>query len=348
MTLPSGTTASTDEQKQRPAVRKERSHARFTSPLLAVPLASCVLVPLLAFGLGGHAYIAGIVIETLFWIAASSAWNILGGYTGLISLGNALFVGVSSYAVVFAVNHHWSWWLATPLTVLGVTIVGTLLLYPGFRLRGPFFSLATFALPLIASTVAVYAKPVTGGPEGATWPINPSASQFVFVTRTPYLLTIGAIAAVALIVSLYIDRRAVGRSMRAVADDQTAAEASGVPSTRIRLIATALSIALTALAGCFYVTYLAFVDPTSAFSLDMSLKVVLIAILGGLGRPFGPLLGAVVLIPADSWLAGSYPGGVHVLLYACLLMALVLFLPQGLIGGGRQLIATARSRWGKS
>jgi branched-chain amino acid transport system permease protein len=303
---------------------------------------------LLAFGLGGDAYVAGIVIETLFWIAASSAWNILGGYTGLISLGHALFIGVSSYAVAFAVNHNVSWWLATPLTVFGVTILGTLLLYPGFRLRGPFFSLATFALPLIAATVAVYAKPVTGGPEGVTWPISPSASQFIFVSRTPYLLTIGVIAAAAVIVSLYVDRRAVGRSMRAVADDQTAAEASGVPSTRIRLIATALSIAITALAGCFYVTYVAFVDPASAFSLDVSLKVVLIAILGGLGRPFGPLLGAILLIPADSWLADSFPGGLHVLLYACLLMALVIFLPQGLIGGGRQLLATARTRWTKS
>jgi len=316
---------------------------RHLVPLLVGGVA---VLAVLAVTLGRDAYLAGIAIETLFWVSAASGWNILGGYSGMISLGHALFIGVSGYAVTFAVLHGWSWWIATPLTVVAMTVLGTALLYPGFRLRGPFFTLATFALPLIATTLAIYAKSLTGGPQGNTWPINPSLHDFVFASRVPYLIVIGVIALMTLVVSVTIDRRAIGRSMRAVADDDIAAESSGVATTYVRLLATATSIALSSLAGCFYVTYIAFIDPSSAFALDVSLKVVLLAILGGLGRPFGPLLGAVILIPADSWLASSFPGGLHVLLYGVLLMVLVLFLPQGVIGGARQTVNAVRSRRG--
>jgi ABC-type branched-subunit amino acid transport system permease subunit len=316
---------------------------RHLVPLL---VAGAVVLPVLAVTLGRDAYLAGIAIETLFWVSAASGWNILGGYSGMISLGHALFIGVSGYAVTFAVLHGWSWWFATPLTVVAVTVIGTALLYPGFRLRGPFFTLATFALPLIATTLAIFAVSITGGPQGETWPINPSTHDFVFASRVPYLLIIGVIALITLVVSVTIDRLAIGRSMRAAADDDIAAESSGVPTTYVRLFATATSIALSSLAGCFYVTYIAFIDPSSAFALDMSLKVVLLAILGGLGRPYGPLIGAVILIPADSWLAGSFPGGLHVLLYGVLLIVLVLFLPQGVIGGARQAVNAVRTRRG--
>lgn len=311
---------------------------------LAVPVVvGAAVLAVLVLTLGGNAYLAGIAVETLFWVAAASAWNILGGFTGMLSLGHALFIGASGYGVAFAVNHGWSWWAATPVTVIGMTIVGTALLYPGFRLRGPFFSLATFALPLIAGTLAIYAVSLTGGPQGESWPLINSASQFVFGTRVPYLVVIAAIAVVTLVVSVFIDRRVIGRSMRAVADDDVAADSAGINPTRIRFIATATSIALSSLAGCFYITYVAFIDPSSAFALDISLKVVLLAILGGLGRPYGPLVGAAILIPADSWLASSFPGGVHLLLYGVLLMVLVLFLPQGIIGGVQQLVRRVKS-----
>lgn len=315
------------------------------STRLGIPLVVGVLVVGgLALTVGGNPYVAGIAIETLFWIAAASAWNVLGGYTGMLSFGHALFIGVSGYAVTYAVTHGWSWWVATPVTVVAMTVVGTVLLFPGFRLRGPFFALATFALPLIATTVAVYAAGITGGSQGETWPINPSVAQFVFVGRGPYILTIGAIALAATLASVFIDRRAIGRRMRAVADDDVAAEAAGVPATRTRLVATAVSIALSSLAGCFYVTYVAFIDPTSAFALDVSLKVVLLSILGGLGLSYGPLVGAVVLIPADSWLAAAFPGGLHLLLYGALLVGLVLFLPQGILGGAQQVRSRLRRR----
>lgn len=300
------------------------------------------IIGILLLTVGGNAYLAGIAVETMFWVAAASAWNVLGGYTGMLSLGHALFIGASGYGVAFGVDHGWSWWVATPVTVIAMTIVGTALLYPGFRLRGPFFSLATFALPLIATTLAIYAVSLTGGPQGESWPLINSASQFVFETRVPYLIVVAAIAVLALAVSVFIDRRVIGRSMRAVADDQVAADSAGINPTRVRLIATATSIALSSLAGCFYVTYVAFIDPSSAFALDVSLKVVLLAILGGMGRPYGPMVGAVILIPTDSWLASSFPGGLHLLLYGVLLVALVLFLPQGIIGGVQQLIRKVR------
>lgn len=308
----------------------------------APALVGTVVLAALALTVGNDAYLAGIAIETLFWVAAASAWNILGGYTGMISLGHALFIGASGYAVLYAVNHGWSWWQAAPVTVASVTVVGTLLLLPGFRLRGPFFSLATFALPLIATTLAVYAKPLTGGPQGQTWPVNPSADQFVFMTRVPYLLTIGAMAVVAVLVSVLCDRRGIGRRMRAVADDDIAAAAAGVPVTRTRLAATAISIALSSCAGCFWVTYVAFIDPTSAFALDVSLKVVLLSILGGLGRSYGPLVGTLILIPADSWLASTFPGGLHLMLYGVLLVALVLFLPKGVLGSVPHMVKRIR------
>lgn len=319
---------------------RDRLSVRLGTPLVTGLLVLAVLTA----AVGPNAYLAGIVIETLFWVAAASAWNVLGGFTGMLSLGHALFIGVSGYTVSYAVNHGWSWWAATPLTVVAMTVLGTLVLFPGFRLRGPFFSLATFALPLIATTLAIYAKGLTGGSQGQTWPVNPSSGQFVFVGRTPYLLTIGLIALLAVLTSVFIDRRAIGRRMRAVADDDVAAAAAGVPATRTRLIATATSIALSSLAGCFYVTYVAFIDPSSAFALDVSLKVVLLAILGGLGRSYGPLVGAIILVPADSWLAGAFPGGLHLFLYGALLVVLVLFLPQGVLGGVARLTPWLRRR----
>ena len=188
---------------------RDRLSVRLATPLLGGLAVLAVLVATV----GSNAYVAGIVIETLFWITAASAWNVLGGYTGMLSLGHALFIGLSMYGVTFAVNHGWSWWAATPLVVVATTVIGTLVLYPGFRLRGPFFSLATFALPLIATTLAVYAKGLTGGSQGQTWPYNTSTGQFVFTSRIPYLLVIGAIALAAVLVSVLIDRRAIGRRM---------------------------------------------------------------------------------------------------------------------------------------
>jgi branched-chain amino acid transport system permease protein len=296
-------------------------------------VAGLLVTVVLAVAFGAMPYQAGIVIETLFWMAAASGWNILGGFNGLSSLGHALFVGVSGYLVAFAVTHDISWWLATPVTVGVVTVAGTALLYPGFRLKGPFFSLATFVLPLIATTLAIYLVDFTGGPQGRSWPFTPSVSQFVFVERAPYILTIGAIATLAVTCSVMIFRSSLGREMRAVADDDIAAAAAGVPVTRTRLIAAAVSIAICSLAGCFYVTYIAFIDPDSAFGLDVSLKIVLVTILGGMARPLGPVLGAAILIPIDSVLAGNFSGGVHTLLYGVLLVGLVMFLPRGVLGG---------------
>jgi len=291
-------------------------------------------VAALALAKGNDDYVMNITIFTLFWATASTAWNILGGYTGMVSLGHSLFFGGSAYLVAILVTmYHYAWWIATVVSAGAVTVCGTFLLYPAFRLRGPFFSLATFALPTVAAIVAIYQVGLTNGPQGLTWPLERSPLLFTFQSRIPYLAVIAAFLATAITTSDVLDRRRLGIYMKATRDDDVAAEAAAVPTTAVKVMASAISIVLTALCGAFYVAYVAFIDPPSAFSLNFSLEVVLLAILGGLGKVYGPLLGAAVLIPADFVLSAAFSGSVHLLLLGALLMIVVLFLPQGLIGG---------------
>ena len=251
----------------------------------------------------------------------------------MVSIGHALFLGVSAYCVaILVVMHGVSWWLATPISVVVTTAAGTAILYPTYRLRGPFFSLATWVLPTVAAILAIYAVAYTNGPQGLTWPYAPSASTFTYPTRLPYLLLAGFVLAAAVAASNLSDAGKIGYYLRAMREDDAAAEAIGVPTTRVRLLASAVSIAVTSLCGAFYAPFIAFIDPTSAFSITYSLQVVLLAILGGLGTRYGPIVGAAIFVPIDSALAAQFSGGIHLFLLGVLLMAIVVFLPRGVVG----------------
>src|SRR6185369_532582 len=237
-------------------------------------------------------YSQHVLILILLYVALGSAWNILGGFAGQLSLGHAAFFGIGAYtaSIIASKSELSPWWAMVigPVVVLPVALaVG----WVCFRLRGPYFTLATIAVGEMVRLVALNWRELTGGAVGVV--IRPSV--FSGTSKIPYYYVILAIAALTVALCRAISRRKIGYFFMAIREDEETAESIGINTTRYKLAALALSAALTAIAGAFYANYFLFVDPTIVLPLALSVEIVLIAIIGGLGSVEGPVMGAVLL-----------------------------------------------------
>jgi len=237
-------------------------------------------------------YSQHVLILVLLYAALGSAWNILGGFAGQLSLGHAAFFGIGAYtaAVIASKTSLSPWWamVAGPILVLPIALlVGWIC----FRLRGPYFTLATIAVGEVMRLVALNWSDMTGGAVGVV--IRPSI--FSGTSKVPYYYIVLIIAGVTIALCHGISRRKLGYYLMAIREDEETAESIGIDSTRYKLIALAISASLTAIAGAFYANYFLFVDPTIVLPLALSVEIVLMAIVGGLGTVAGPVLGAVLL-----------------------------------------------------
>lgn len=260
-----------------------------------------------------------------FAIVLASAWNILGGFAGQVSIGYSAFLGIGAYTTALLSLRGVDPWLTLPLgAVLGAAaswIIGL----PAFRLRGPYFTIATIG---VSEAVRVIASGVsfTGGSSGVRMP--PGTYNF----ERNYV-AIGLLAAAAVAISAVIRDLPLGRALSAVRQDVDAAEALGVPSTRVKLIAHAISAALVALAGGLFAMNFQYIAPGSVFDFRLSLSIVLMPIVGGVGTIAGPILGAVIFSYLQIKLL-SMPAlrDSYLFLYGGLLMLVMLFEPRGLVG----------------
>lgn len=279
-------------------------------------------------------YSQHVLILVLLYITLGSAWNILGGFAGQLSLGHAAFFGIGAYtAAILASKTALSpWWavIAGPIVVLPIAlIVGWIC----FRLRGPYFTLSTIAVGEVVRLVALNWSQLTGGAVGVV--IRPSI--FSGTSKIPYYFIILILALVTVALCYRISRRKLGYYLMAIREDEETAESIGIDTTRYKLIALAISATITAIAGAFYANYFMFVDPTIVLPLALSVEIVLMAIIGGLGTVAGPVLGAVLLKLSSEVFRNEFSQA-NLLIYGALLVLVILFMPGGLMGGVRRVL----------
>ncbi|MDQ3810571.1 MAG: branched-chain amino acid ABC transporter permease [Chloroflexota bacterium] len=307
--------------------------------LLAVALVAVAPVWLEAQQLS---HIQHVLILIGLYATLAAAWNVLGGYAGQVSLGNAVFFGVGAYVpTLLVIRLGLTPWLGLLAGVLLAVALGLVIGYYTFHLGGHYFAIATIAVGEIVQTSFINWKDV-GGAAGLSQPLLPSALiNFQFASRMPYLYTVAALAGIALLATVLMERSRLGFYFRAIRNDPLAARCLGVDITRYKLVALAISAALTAAGGTFYAQYVLFVDPESTLSLRLSVLIVLVAVLGGVGTVWGPLLGAAVLIPLSEgtrvYLASAAGGGraIDLMIYGLLIIMITLFRPGGLVALAR-------------
>jgi branched-chain amino acid transport system permease protein len=291
-------------------------------------------------------YPRDVMINIFLYGLLAQAWNLLGGYCGQISLGNAVFFGIGAYTSS-ALGLWWgvSPWLGMLAGVALAILVSQVIGFPCFRLRGHYFAIATIAIGEIVRTIMINWEAV-GAARGIMLPIRPETFvnfQFHRAKWPYYYIALALFAAVFGLTAL-LERARIGYYFRAIREDPDAAQSLGIPLTRYKLAAIALSAGFTALGGTFYAQYVLFIDPESVLPLSLSILICLVAVLGGVGTLWGPFLGAVILIPLSE-ATRIYLGGtgkaVDLMIYGGLIVLVAVFQPGGLaalltrLGGGR-------------
>lgn len=289
----------------------------------------------------------GILFYTLLWAGVAGAWNLLGGLAGQFSLGHAAFFGLGAYtSTLLFVHRSLSPWLGMVCGAALCCVIGGALGWVCFRLRGHFYALATLAFGEVAYMCAVTWRELTGGSEGLLVPIKAGVAGFYFENKVAYVyVALGYAALVAAIMRL-VSRSRLGYYLLAYREDDDAARSLGVNTFGARVVASALSAALTAVGGTVYAQYVMFIEPDSTLAVTVSVQAALIAIVGGLGSAAGPILGSFLILPLTQFLRGylgSSISGLHFVIYGAVLVVVMLSMPQGLVS---RLGAVGRLRVG--
>jgi len=282
-------------------------------------------------------YALEVLISVLFFVYLGSCWNILGGYGGQFSFGHAAFFGIGAYTSTLLFLHlGLTPWIGMLAGGALAAAFGLFAGYLSFRygLRGPYFSLVTLAFAEMLRVIAVNLKAV-GSSLGLVVPNRGSApGLFLFAEKLPYYYVILGLALAALAITRLIERSRMGYALAAIRENEDAAEAAGVDALSTKLAAMAISSFLTALGGTFYAQYFAYIDPSLTFGPAISIGGLLPAIVGGAGTVAGPLLGSFVLTPISELTRALLRGraGADIMLYGLILILVISFLPNGLVG----------------
>lgn len=295
-----------------------------------------VAIALAIFGLArwldnSYAFFVGYVVVQ--YIVLGTAWNILGGYTGYVNFGITAFFAIGAYSSVVLHKLVPAMPLPAMIVVGGVMagIVGVGTGYLTLRLRGVFFSIATLALAVVVQTL-ITNWDFVGGARGA-YVLRPRSAPLIGGGYIDYLfLVMLGLCVVALVTARAIERSSLGFGFAAIRDDEAAAEASGVPTLKLKLIATGLSGGFMGMAGAplpFYVTYL---DPASGFSLNYAVNAIAMPLIGGTSSWLGPVVGAVLVGGLQEYLRVTISSAVNVLVAGVLMVVFVIIAPQGIVG----------------
>jgi branched-chain amino acid transport system permease protein len=312
--------------------------------LLLIAGLALALVPLAL--LSGDRFWLNILVYTYLFAGLSVAWNIIAGFGGQFSLGHGVFFAVGAYMtarlyLVWGVSP----WLGLIPGALICALVGPLIFWPTFRLKGSFFAIATLAFNEVGFVLANYMEVVTGGPRGLQIPFKASLGNMIFAHPLSYAFLMFGFMAACVSVAVWIRRSRLGYYLLAVREDEDAARAAGIDVAGVKLRGTAISAALSAIGGSLFVMYVRTIDPPTLFSLtDVGFKFALLALIGGIGTIIGPVLGAFLIIPVESWLRAELGGGLpgmHLAILGGLMLLAALFMRRGLTG----VLETAWHRW---
>ena len=276
-----------------------------------------------------YVFFAGYTV--LQFIVLATAWNILGGYTGYVNFGSAAFFALGAYSTVFL---HKFYPMPIPvLIVIGGAVSGVVGLGTGYltlRLRGAFFAIATLALAVVLQTLVVNWDYV-GGSRGA-YIIRPNEIAPIGPYIQYLFLLMLALVVVALTIARGIERSQLGYGFATIRDDELAAEASGVPTLRLKLVATTLSGALMGMAGAPFPYYIGYLQPSSAFGLEYAVNSIAMPMIGGTTSWVGPLIGAILLGSLQQIATVTISSAVNLLIVGLLLVGFVIIAPNGIVG----------------
>jgi branched-chain amino acid transport system permease protein len=313
--------------------------------VLALVIAVMLVLPLTV----KSSFALDILIRVLLFAFIGTAWNLLGGYAKQLSLGHAAFFGLGAYtSTLLQIDFGISPWIGMVAGGVVAMIASLPIGWLCFRLRGPYFTIATIATAQVLMLIFLKFRDFAWGAEGTTIPnLGNAPLMMQFEGKAAYYYVVLGLLAVALIVTACIERARIGYYLVAIGEDEDAAEAIGVDVPKVKREIYMVSAFLTALAGTFYTQYIYFIDPQTAFNFSISIEAALVSIVGGIGTLWGPVVGTVLLETTSallqSWLGNSI-GGVQLTVYALMLMAVILWRPTGIMGYLAELRAHRRAK----
>ncbi len=280
--------------------------------------------------------------DVLLGAMMAVSWNLMGGFTGYKSLGHSTFFGLGAYLVAIAAS-RWGWnplWSA-PLLAVVVALVALALGWIMLRTTGSAFVIATIAMLLIFRLLALNLRGITGGAPGLSQPLPPWSPEF---SRMPFFYYLIVWLAVAVVVARFVRRSRFGLGLLAIRDDEGKAEMVGVNTTLYKVLAFGLSAYFVGLGGGIWSYFQTHISPVFAFDLRIGVDMILMTMLGGLGTIWGPVLGAFILIPGRDIILFRYGASqIHVAISGALMLAIILFLPRGILPGLQEWLAARRA-----
>jgi branched-chain amino acid transport system permease protein len=277
----------------------------------------------------------------LLYAIAASAWNIIGGYAGQVSVGHVVFFGCGAYASMAAYTHFaLPPLVGIPVGIIVAVAIAAIIGGPTLRLSGHYFSMATIAIAELARLIVTNTEWLGASP-GLSGPAVPrNVFDLSFVSSLPYYYLFLAVLAITLLITWWMTNSRMGFYLRAIKDSERAARSLGAPAARTKLYAYMLSAGLTSVAGALYAMMFGFVDPESGLGILISVKMLIMAALGGAGLLFGPLVGAAILVPleelSNSWLGGQ-GAGLTFVVYGAIIVLISRFQPGGLLALANRL-----------
>lgn len=308
---------------------------------IIILLFACVL-PLIQ-----NKFILDIIFNLVLFAILSESWNLLTGYSGPVSLGHVVYFGVGAYSssilyVSFGVNPWIGLIIGAFITAVFAGVMGIFL----FRLKTHFFALSTVALLLIMHILAGYYSDFTGGHMGLLLPINAGAKDMVFISKVPYIY-IGLIILIILCTFMYsLNTSKFGYSLIAVRENEDAAKAMGLHPIFVWVKANMISAFFMSLGGSLYAQYMCYIDPESVFGMNVSVKIALYSIIGGVGTVIGPILGTTIMVPTEILFRTSFGRsvtGLNMAIYGVFLIIFVIYAKDGLMS----IITRYKERWEK-
>jgi len=312
--------------------------ARWVRPggiVVLLPLAAWAVLAAVPW-IGVEPNLVRLLFITFIWTITGIAWNLLGGFAGQVSFGFAVFYGLGAYTTALLINDGVHPYLAFGASALVASLASLIVGVPTFRLRGPYFAIATIG---VSETVRVIMTNLA---------IPGGASGYRIVEKRPFdqaehFYSAFVLLTVSFLLSVWIARSKFGLGLVAIRDHESAAADVGVNPLTHKLVVHGLAAALAAMAGGVYARYAAFIHPQGVFAFNTSVYIVLIPVIGGLGTLWGPVLGGVIFGIVEEQLVATFPEA-HLLIYGALLILIVLLEPGGIIGIARKVWRHRRLR----
>ncbi len=297
-------------------------------------------------------YYMGIIILTTLYILSGISWNIVAGFAGQLLIAHIIFLAVGAYTTIVLYNNFGvSPWIGIPISGVTAAILGLGVAFVTLRygLKMDYFALFTIAL-MVAMRALFLKWDFVGGAVGMGLSLSdPGWEKMIFSTKPPYLYIVLFLTVAAVIIQYFIYRSKIGKYFMAIREDEAAAAAVGVDTSRYKTIALLIGSAMAGVAGGFYVMYVTFVEPPQVFNLGLNVEIIMAApIIGGLGSIAGPVLGGILNKPLAEFIRGFMSAGrsgTTLFVYGAFLVIAILFMPRGVTGLLEGLYRKLRRRW---